>query len=70
VLLRLLPLLFCCHCHRVKASCLVWRVPVSEDGELSSPQRVFKLHFSSNSKMHVTGGSTAAHCAMNPRLAV
>jgi hypothetical protein len=60
-----------CRCCRVKASSLVWRVPVSEDGELSSPQRVFQLHFSRSSKMHVTGVETVTarvfcyHCIVN-----
>ncbi|WIA10447.1 hypothetical protein OEZ85_010639 [Tetradesmus obliquus] len=47
--------LFKSYAHWVKASSLVWRVPVSEDGELSSPQRLFQLHFSRDSRMHVTG---------------
>lgn len=40
---------------RVNRSTLLWRVPVSEDGELSSPQRRFFLHYSRHSHMHVTG---------------
>eukprot|EP00879_Flechtneria_rotunda_P011613 GHRR01012130.1.p1 GENE.GHRR01012130.1~~GHRR01012130.1.p1 ORF type:complete len:951 (+),score=302.30 GHRR01012130.1:707-3559(+) len=48
---------YCAMCHgcRVKANTLVWRVPVSEDGELTSPQRRFHLHYSRGSKMQVTG---------------
>lgn len=47
---------FCvCVVCRVRANTILWRVPVSEDGELSSPQRRFKLHFSRHSHMHVTG---------------
>eukprot|EP00878_Enallax_costatus_P010482 GHUV01010944.1.p1 GENE.GHUV01010944.1~~GHUV01010944.1.p1 ORF type:complete len:704 (+),score=164.13 GHUV01010944.1:956-3067(+) len=47
--------LFKSYAHWVKATTLVWRVPVSEDGELTSPQRKFKLHYSGGSHMHVTG---------------
>eukprot|EP00879_Flechtneria_rotunda_P018051 GHRR01018920.1.p2 GENE.GHRR01018920.1~~GHRR01018920.1.p2 ORF type:complete len:123 (+),score=40.96 GHRR01018920.1:773-1141(+) len=43
------------YAHWVKANTLVWRVPVSEDGELTSPQRRFHLHYSRGSKMQVTG---------------
>lgn len=46
--------LFKAYAHWVKANTFVWRVPVSEDGELSSPQRRFFLHFSRGSNMHVT----------------
>eukprot|EP00775_Hariotina_reticulata_P002314 gene2314-2622_t len=47
--------LFKSYAHWVKAHTVVWRVPVSEDGELSSPQRRFFLHYSRNSRMTVSG---------------
>ncbi|KAF8068441.1 PU1 [Scenedesmus sp. PABB004] len=58
--------LFKSYAHWVKASTLVWRVPVSEDGELTSPQRVFKLHFSRDSRMTVSGQGVEGADAVIP----
>jgi hypothetical protein len=64
----------------VGATTLLWRVPVSEDGELSSPQRRFFLHYSRHSDMRLTsewqrpssarrraGAWAAVHCAWEPQ---
>jgi hypothetical protein len=50
-----------CCAVRVRGSTLLWRVPVSEDGELGSPQRRFFLHANRHSHMHVTGETHNTH---------